>query len=48
MSAYPTFGEMRSKAKRLRTTIVCQVMMANDQIETVQFGPRGGWKFITT
>jgi hypothetical protein len=47
MSAYPTFGEMRNKAKRLRETIVCQVMMADDKIKTVQFGPRGGWKFLS-
>jgi hypothetical protein len=47
MSAYPTFGEMRSKAKRLGAVIVCQVMMANDDIKTIQFGPRGGWKVLS-
>lgn len=47
MINFPTFSEIRNKAKRERTTIVCQVIRANDEIQTVQFGPRGGWMVIT-
>jgi len=46
MSASPLFCEMRRKAMRKRISITCQVMMADDSIRTVRFGPRGGWSFV--
>ena len=42
----PTFGEVRRSAIKHRKVIVCKVMMANDDIQLVRFGPRGGWSFI--
>lgn len=39
----PTFSEIRFRAKRERREIVAFVMMANDEIKRVKFGPRGGW-----
>lgn len=46
MSALPTFGEMRNKARREKAKIKCRVMMADDSIKVVAFGPRGGWRII--
>ena len=46
MSAIPTFSEMRNKARREKATITCRVMMADDRIILVKFGPRGGWVFM--
>ena len=42
----PLFAETRRKAIREKRAIVADVMMANDSICTVRFGPRGGWKII--
>jgi hypothetical protein len=40
----PTFSEIRLRAKRERREIIAIVMMANDEIKRVKFGPRGGWE----
>ena len=42
----PLFGETRRRAMREKRSIVAEVMMADDSICTVRFGPRGGWKII--
>jgi hypothetical protein len=42
----PLFGETRRRAMREKRLIVAEVMMADDSICTVRFGPRGGWKII--
>lgn len=44
MSA-PLFLEMLHKARREKRVIVAEVMMADDSIRRVRFGPRGGWRF---
>jgi hypothetical protein len=46
MSAFPSFSEIRFKAKRQRVTIEAVVMLANDDLALVRFGPRGGHKII--
>jgi len=46
MSAVPTFREVYLRAKREKSQIVATVMMANDVIRKVRFGPRGGWEFV--
>jgi len=45
MSAAPTFAEVRFRAMRERLAIVALVLMADDSIRRVAFGPRGGWRF---
>mgnify|MGYP006928193328 FL=1 len=45
MSAVPTFREVYLRAKREKSEIVAVVMMADDSIRKVKFGPRGGWWF---
>lgn len=42
----PLFSEVRRKAMRERTSITISVMMADDSIRVVRFGPRGGWSFV--
>jgi hypothetical protein len=42
MSAIPTFREIWLKAKRERREIVATVLMANDAVLRIKFGPRGG------
>ena len=42
----PLFAETRRKAIREKRSIVADVMMADDSIRRVRFGPRGGWKVI--
>lgn len=44
----PLFGEIRRQAVREKRRIVCIVMMANDSLRMVSFGPRGGWAFKNT
>ena len=44
-AAVPTFREMWLRAKRERTAIVAEVLMADDSVRAVRFGPRGGWSF---
>jgi len=46
MSAVPTFSEMRHKARREKATIETVVMLANDALALVRFGPRGGFKIL--
>lgn len=46
MADIPTFKEVWFTAKRERRVIVAAVLMADDTIRTVKFGPRGGWAFI--
>jgi len=41
---YQTFSEVRMRAMRKRCWITATVLRANDEIWTVRFGPRGGWK----
>ena len=44
----PLFAETRRKAMREKRSIVADVMMADDSIVTIRFGPRGGWKILST
>jgi hypothetical protein len=46
MSATATFSEMRWKARRQKTTIEAVVMLANDDLAVVRFGPKGGFKIL--
>ncbi len=39
----PTFREVWLRARRERIAIVATVIMADDSIKAVRFGPRGGW-----
>jgi hypothetical protein len=41
-----TFKEVRCIALREKRSIVAVVLMCNDAIRTVRFGPRGGWAFV--
>jgi hypothetical protein len=41
----PLWRDVWFQAKRERRAIVAVVMMADDTIRAVQFGPRGGWKY---
>lgn len=43
---FPLWKDVWLKAKRERRKIVATVMMADDSIKVVEFGPRGGWKVI--
>jgi len=43
---FPLWREVWFQAKRERRTITATVMLADDSIKTVRFGPRGGWKVI--
>lgn len=42
----PTFSEIRAQARRERRSITAIVMMADDSLRLVCFGPRGGWRFL--
>ena len=42
----PTWKDVWLQARRERRSIVALVMMADDSIKRVQFGPRGGWKVV--
>jgi len=42
----PLFGETRRKAMREKRTFSAWVMMADDTVCFVVFGPRGGWKKV--
>ena len=42
----PLWREVWFRAKRERRTIEAVVMMADDTIQRVRFGPRGGWRVI--
>ena len=46
MNAAPTFSEVRFRAMREQISVVAIVLMANDRLRRVSFGPRGGWRFI--
>lgn len=39
----PLFSEIRFKAMREKRAIVAEVMMADDSVCLIRFGPRGGW-----
>ena len=43
IAAIPTFRETLMRARRERREIVCRVLMGDDRILVVRFGPRGGW-----
>lgn len=45
-AAIPTWREVWFKAKRGKRRIVAEVMLANDTVCLVQFGPRGGWVIL--
>lgn len=42
----PLFSEIRLKAIRERRAITATVMLADDSVVVIRFGPRGGWKRI--
>lgn len=42
----PLFGEVRRLAMRERRVIVAKVLRADDSVQTVRFGPRGGWRVL--
>ena len=42
----PLFAEVRRMAMREKRVIVSEVMMADDSVCIVKFGPRGGWKRV--
>ena len=44
MSAAPTFKDVWFRAKRERRTITAIVLMADDTLRAITFGPRGGWR----
>jgi len=44
MSAAPTFKEVWFRAKREKRTITATVLMADDTLLSITFGPRGGWR----
>ena len=41
----PLFVEVRRLAIKERREITCVVMMHDDSVRLVSFGPRGGWAF---
>lgn len=44
-ASVPLWREVWFQAKRERREIVAQVLMADDSVRVVRFGPRGGWCF---
>ena len=42
----PLFGEVRRRAMRDRRVIVAKVLRADDSVQTIRFGPRGGWSVM--
>ena len=47
MSAAPrSFREVWFQARREQRSIIAVVMMSNDSVCTVRFGPRGGWAVV--
>jgi hypothetical protein len=47
MMGTPTFKDVWFAAKRERRVIVAMVLMADDTIQMVKFGPRGGHSIAT-
>lgn len=41
----PLFVEVRRLAIKERREITCVVMMHDDSLRLIRFGPRGGWSF---
>ena len=41
----PVWRDVWFQAKREKREIICVVMMSDDSIRKVRFGPRGGWSF---
>ena len=46
MSAPLTLVEIKAKARRDGAKVVALVIFADDRIEMVEAGPRGGWRVI--
>ena len=44
-AALPLWREVWFQAKREKRVIVATVLMHDDSVKTVRFGPRGGWSF---
>jgi len=44
-AALPAFKDVWFLARREKRAIVARVLMADDTIRTVRFGPRGGWRY---
>ena len=42
----PVWRDVWFQAKREKRVIVADVMMFDDSIRKVKFGPRGGWSFL--
>lgn len=42
----PLWREVWFRARREKQYIVETVLMADDTVRKVQFGPRGGWKYL--
>lgn len=42
----PLWRDVWRQAQKEKREIVAVVMMADDSIRKVRFGPRGGWKFV--
>lgn len=42
----PLFKDVWFAARRERRTIVATVLMADDSVARVKFGPRGGWRKV--
>lgn len=40
----PTLKELRFKAREQKRAITATVLLADDRIERVTMGPRGGWR----
>lgn len=43
---FPLFREVWFCARRKRTVIIAEVLMADDTIAKIRFGPRGGWRLL--
>lgn len=43
----PLWRDIWFRAKRERRHITATVLMANDQVSVVKFGPRGGWRVVS-
>jgi hypothetical protein len=42
----PVFKDVWMRARKARTVIQCAVLMADDTVQVVRFGPRGGWRVV--
>lgn len=46
-AAIPLFSEVRFRAMREKRIITATVLLADDSVATIKFGPRGGWKKLS-